>query len=80
MNYWTTYHRAFSECYRRNQSHLGDRHDLELSSQTIVMLSEHSGVLDRPVTMSVTGGLIDTLERLGVHRPTVVAEKYRASE
>ena len=30
--------------------------------------------------MSVTGGLIDTLERLGVHRPTVVAEKNRASE
>ena len=36
MKYWTTYHRAFSECYRRNRSHLGDRHNLELSSQTIV--------------------------------------------
>ena len=37
--------------------------------------NEHSGVLDRPVTVSVTAGPIDTLETLGVHGPTVVAEK-----
>ena len=37
--------------------------------------NEHSGVLDRPVTVSVTEGPIDTLETLGVYGPTVVAEK-----
>ena len=36
---------------------------------------EHSGVLDRPVTESVTERPTDTLETLGVHGPTVVAEK-----
>ena len=30
--------------------------------------------------MSVTGGPIDTLERLGVHGPTVVAEKQTKSD
>ena len=37
--------------------------------------NEHSGVLDRPVTESVTERPTDTLETLGVHMPTVVAEK-----
>ena len=73
-------YKVVTDCRRSTVSEFSDRPVTRSGSaragmNTDYRSNEHSGVLDRPVTESVTEGPIDTLETLGVHGPTVVAEK-----
>ena len=73
-------YKVVTDCRRSTVLEFSDRPVMRSGSaragrNTDYRSDEHSGVLDRPVTKSVTEGPIDTLETLRVHGPTVVAEK-----
>ena len=75
-----TQYRSATDCRCSKDSEFSDRPVTRSGSaraerNTDYRSDEHSGVLDRPVTESVTERPTDTLETLGVHGPTVVAEK-----